>query len=755
MDYQHFIINTPGLLDRLKSYCSKVSSNYLIFDVETDGTIEKLNKLYGLAICLNGSKAFYLVWRDKLGQIIWNDEQQKDIISWFNEFAKTKKIIGHNAIFDILILLNNWNIDLTDYLYHDTILSAHTINEEGPFGLKDLGQQYFGASAVEERDDLKENVKANGGSTTKTNFEMYKADTEILGKYSCKDVKLTHDLFQIFETKLKEEQLNKLFYEDEVMPLYREVTIPMKRYGFPIDLDHFNKLKVDITSEINKLKLLIMQEIKPQVEDFELEILDKEVPVSNKGNLPKELANLLNIPLPINAKTNKVTLSKKALELQAKANTEYSNFYNWIIGDKQVYEALTEEQLLEGRKQVYYKSKETDTIFNLNSGDHLREWLINVKGYTALDQTDTGKDKIDIEFLESLKGQDDLVDKLIDFKKLNKLLSTYIDGILDRQIDGVIYTSMLQFGTESGRFSSAKPNLQNLPRLKDEESNLSELVLKYVNSIRRGFIAGPGKDLIDADYAQLEVVCFAHKSEEPKLIKAIKDKEDIYSKVAIDVNNLGHKYSASKKAANYLKTHEPTLRQNWKPVVLGIVYGMEESRLSDTLKIDFNESKKIINSYLSTYPNLKKYMSKCNNQVKVKGFIKSELGRIRHLPKAKKLYEKYGDILLDYKYAKNNNLIKERREFKKYLNLAKNFPIQSLAASIVNRSSIAIAKAFKTKNLNAFIALQVHDELLIISNKEHSLKVKDIVRECMENTIKISIPLTAEPQIANNWADAK
>src|SRR5690606_745379 len=145
---------------------------------------------------------------------------------------------------------------------------------------------------------------------------------------------------------------------------------------------------------------------------------------------------------------------------------------------------------------------------------------------------------IDDDFLETLKSKKE-ISMLLDYKKLNKLLSTYVEGILERQIDGVIYTNMLQFGTTSGRYSSRDPNLQNQPRVKDaQDSGLSPVVLKYVNAIRKGFVAGPGRKVVNADYSSLEPVCFAHVSGDEKLRDVFRNGEDLYSRVAIETFNL-------------------------------------------------------------------------------------------------------------------------------------------------------------------------------------------------------------------------
>lgn len=764
-DFTTHIINTPELFERLVSYQEQVDSPYLVLDVESDSVSEKTAKLWGIGFCWNDKRAFYVPWRDKDGNAIWDDRTSDSIISWLRSISSQYKIIGHNIIYDVLIIENNLGIDLTPHIYSDTILQKHTLDEEMPFGLKEVAVNILGEWANKAQENLYENIEKNGGTTTKDNVQMWKADTEILAEYCCWDVLLTMILFHIFEKKLQEEELMKLFYEDEIMPLYKTVTIEMKRKGFPVDVDYFNKLKADLRKEIDQLEDDIIKEISPDIDNFVENLLKEEVPVKPKGNFPKVLAEEMKIPLPKN-KDGKITLSKKELEKFKTIFNQYEEFYDWISGTStmpssvskgsgSIWEKAFSGNILEKvQKKIYLEGQDRRYIFNLNSNDHLGHLVFEQWGFSPKERTPTGKPKIDDDYLESIKDTAPVLGKLLDFKKLNKLLSTYVEGILDRQIDGIIYTSMLQFGTTSGRFSSRNPNLQNQPRVKDEDSGLSPLVLKYVNAIKVGFIAGKGRKVVNADYSSLEPVCFAHMSGDEGLRNIFRYGEDLYSRIAIDVFKLKG-VSAKKKDANYLKNVHPEFRQKSKIFCLAVPYGAEESRISDEMKVSYSEAKSIINAYLNAYPELRKYMYRCNYEAKTKGFVKTEFGRIRHLKAAKSIYTLYTDDILDYKWANQRNLKDIRREYKNYLNNAKNFKIQGLAAHIVNRAMIATVKAFKENNIDGWVALQVHDEITCIVREDQAELASKILRDCMENTTKISVPLQAEPLIADNWAEAK
>jgi DNA polymerase-1 len=313
---------------------------------------------------------------------------------------------------------------------------------------------------------------------------------------------------------------------------------------------------------------------------------------------------------------------------------------------------------------------------------------------------------------------------------------------------------MLQFGTTSGRFSSRNPNCQNLPRIKDEEAGLSTLVLNYTNAIRRGFIANKGYKIVNTDYSSLEPICFAEASGDEKLKSVFRNGEDLYSRVGIETFGLVG-VSAKKSDPNYLKNIMPEKRQTAKVIALAIPYGAEAARISKELNISFLEGEEIVSNYLKGFPDLKKYMAKCDYLAKTKGEVRTMFGRVRHLKEARSIYTLYGDKVLEYKWAKKSGYEDIRRKFKNALNNSKNFPIQGLAAHIVNRAMISIARKFKQNNIDGWISLQVHDEITCIVNESQADLAAKIVQDCMENTTKISVPLTAEPLIADNWGDAK
>lgn len=766
---QHYIINTEILFGRLTSYADKVNSDIIVLDVETDSKIEKKARLFGIGICFNENKAFYIAWRDENGNEIWSAEMQQKIKNWIVYQSKHRKLVGHNIIYDVLVLENE-NVDLTDLIYSDTILQKHTLDEEKPFGLKEVSEKLLGSWSTLAQDKLKQEVLDRGGSWNNDQKDMYLATTKTLGEYCCWDVVLTYLLFIKFEQQLVTEELFDFFYNEEVMPLYKTTTIPMKRRGFAVDMDHFNKLYTNIQKDLIDIEDGIYQQILQYIRPFELQLLEKDFPVKPKGKFPKIYAQELGIPLP-QTKAGKITMAAKAIEKQKAATPMYSAFYDWVMGtntnfDPDSYSTPAQKVLysktglnpVEATQRAMFKEKYPDkrTVFNLGSNDHLIELFFNIWGLSPLSKTDKGKPQVNDDFLESQKGNP-VIDELMDMKKLNKLKSTYIEGILNRQVDGIIYTSMLQFGTTSGRYSSRNPNLQNLPRPIDEkdadEVGISVRVLRYVNAIREGLCAPKGYKVVDADYSSLEPRCFAHVSGDPKLQGVFLNGEDLYSRIAIDVFKLKG-VSAIPSDPNYLKKVNPEFRQKAKVFCLAVVYGAEEARIGQAMKVDFKQAKNIITSYLRAYPGLKRYMNSCDHSVKTKGMVKTEFGRVRHLGEAMSIWTLYGPNIMDYKKARQSGNSDLRRKLKNCLNNGKNFRIQGLAAHIVNRAAIAISRRLKEEGLDAYLALQVHDQLIAIAREDQAQRVKEIMQDCMENTTKISIPLIAEPEIADNIAES-
>jgi DNA polymerase-1 len=291
-----------------------------------------------------------------------------------------------------------------------------------------------------------------------------------------------------------------------------------------------------------------------------------------------------------------------------------------------------------------------------------------------------------------------------------------------------------------------------------EESQASPLVRKYNNELRKNFIAGDTHVFIDSDYESLEPHVFAHVSGDKGLKSIFRSGCDFYSTIAIATEKLDG-VSAFKKDNNYLGRTDKLTRQRAKAYALGIPYGLESYGLSKQLEVPQSEAKVLIDNYLNAYPQLKAWMERTNERVKTLGMVRSEAGRVRHMPKAPVIWKTNGPIILDSlklwtkwngskKYAEKKL---EAKEMKKALNNGKNFQIQSLAASITNRSCIAIARELKRKGINGHVCAQIHDQIIVRVPKDMADMWRKIVQFQMENTYRISIPLKAPAEISKDF----
>jgi DNA polymerase-1 len=263
---------------------------------------------------------------------------------------------------------------------------------------------------------------------------------------------------------------------------------------------------------------------------------------------------------------------------------------------------------------------------------------------------------------------------------------------------------------------------------------------------------------IDDDYESLEPRVFADDAGDQALIDIFELGEDFYSKVAIGTEGLKG-VSAHKKDPNFLKNLHPEVRQNAKAYSLGIRYGMKAGKLSMALNISKEEAQDKIDNYFKNFPGLKSAMDNYLAQAKLNGRVVSKYGRIRHLPRVKEIHNKYGDSILDYENLRRIStktftpiatLKDVRKEYNNLLNNALNFPIQAAATSIVNRAMIAMSYKFREEGLDAWVSLQIHDQVVVSCNKNRIDRVKEIVQDCMENTNKLAMKLIAKPEVANN-----
>ena len=350
--------------------------------------------------------------------------------------------------------------------------------------------------------------------------------------------------------------------------------------------------------------------------------------------------------------------------------------------------------------------------FNINSTKQLGEILFEKMKLPVIKKTKNGY-STDVDVLEKLKREDPIIGKILEYRQLMKLNSTYVEGLKPfiNPKTKRIHSFFHQTITATGRISSTEPNLQNIPTR-----------FELGKRVRKVFKPEEGKIYIDADYSQIELRVLAHISEDKHMIEAFKNNEDI------------HKQAASKVFKTPIDEVTKEQRSNAKAVNFGIVYGISDFGLAEQLGISRKRAKQYIDEYLTEYAGIKEFMENIIEKTKEKGYVETLFHRRRYVPELN---------------SKNYMV----RQFGN--RVAMNTPIQGTAADIMKIAMINVYKELKKRGLEAKIILQVHDEMMIEAPENEKEEVKEIMKKEMESAIQLKIPLVAEISEAKNWYDCK
>tara|TARA_R110002012_G_scaffold320717_1_gene545171 strand:+ start:18076 stop:20400 length:2325 start_codon:yes stop_codon:yes gene_type:complete len=770
LEKKYYTVQDKETLKLLHQHITE--SEVIAVDTETTGLNPRKDKIVGWSVSGDEGIGFYLPTlvfnfdKDELELQTIDGTSTETISKNLLKLLKGKKLVFHNASFDVQFIKNYLGVDLLPDVWVDTGLLVHTVYEEGafgygnPFGLKSIAimnQKELGLdvekAANEEQVELKESIKKNGGQTTKALYEIYKADLDILSKYASADTDLTLRICNLYLKKLKEEGLEKFFFEDEVMPIYREVTVPMEAQGVDLDMDLLNKIHDEIVIDQKENKEIVMKSLLaiPEVKEWVVATSMTNYPVSHKGNWAQTLVQRYSLPLPKSEKTGKYSLTQKYIE-----ELDDSSVKQFLLtGDQSLLEDVEKARL---SMSLWKESNDGDYI-NIQSKKHLGEIVfkyMGIKPKVSGANTKSGRDKFDMNMVEELSKTYAWAENLRIYNKLLKIKSTYVDRFRDRNEDGRYYFYFKQNGTVSGRYGS---DAQQLPKPLEEGED-APIIMKYVNIVRAFLTAGNGRKVIDADYESLEPHCFASVTGDENLREIFRKGWDFYSTVAIQTENL-EGVSADKKADNYLKKLDPIKRNKAKAYSLGIAYGMEAYALKMTLGVDQKEAERLIKGYLDGFPQLAEWRERSREEVKAYGRITNYVGRIRHLPRVKQYYEKFDNRLMDWRFRKSleptygkDKVIKAYRDFRNGLNNCLNFQLQSLAAAVVNRAALVINRKAKELGIDASVQAQVHDQLIINCDKNDVAMFAPIVQEIMETTTVLpGVTLKAPPEISDNWRD--
>jgi len=367
-----------------------------------------------------------------------------------------------------------------------------------------------------------------------------------------------------------------------------------------------------------------------------------------------------------------------------------------------------DQKLKKTVEEIYQISK---LKFNLNSPKQLGYILFEELKLPVIKRTKTGP-STDEEVLKKLANQQRIVKLILEYREFSKLKSTYIDAfkkLIDLKTKK-IHTHFSQAGTETGRLTSSQPNLQNIP-----------IKTEIGARIRKCFIPSRKENLlISFDYSQIELRVLAHLSEDENLLSCFKKDIDI------------HKYTASLIYDLEQKDITEQMRQTAKRINFGIIYGMSAFGLSKDLGMTQEEANSFIESYFLRYPKVKEYITKKIQEARELGYVTTLLGRRRYLPQI-------------------NSKIQNLREYAE--RQAVNTPIQGTAADLIKLAMVNISQTLKEKSLSSKMILQVHDELIFDVPESEVSVIKDLVREKMENVIKLSVSIRVGIKVGKNWLE--
>ncbi len=419
---------------------------------------------------------------------------------------------------------------------------------------------------------------------------------------------------------------------------------------------------------------------------------------------------------------------REELDQELADNEQKELFYNLemplsvILGRMEMHGvSIDKEELQNMGSELEKKLAEIESIihelagmkFNINSPKQLGEVLFEKLNLPVVKKTKTGY-STSADVLEKLQDQHEVVEKILLYRQLGKLNSTYIEGLLKviHKKTGKIHTIFNQSLTQTGRLSSTEPNLQNIP-----------IRLEEGRKIRHAFVPErEGAVIFAADYSQIELRVLAHICQDDQLIEAFRGDMDIHTKTAMDVFHVEREEVTS------------NMRRTAKAVNFGIVYGISDYGLSQSLGITRKEAKGFIERYFESFPGVKDYMDNIIDEAREKGFVTTMLNRRRYLPEIT---------------SRNFN----QRSFAE--RTAMNTPIQGSAADVIKKAMVDIAERMVEKELKSTLLLQVHDELIFEVVPEEVETMKALVPEVMESAISLDVPLKVDVSYGDTWYDAK
>ena len=596
VEHKYNLIDNEEDAKRLYDYL--FTKQILSLDTETTSTHAVDAELVGLSFAVEEKEAFYVA-------IPSDREEALKFVNIFKPLYENPKImkVGQNIKYDYEVLMN-YGVEIQGKMF-DTMIAHYLIQPELYHNMDYLAEVYLHYQTVHIEDLIGPKGKNQKSMRDLAPSEVY--------EYAAEDADITLRLKNVLEPKLKELNLEELFWNVE-MPLV-PVLAHMEMNGVCIDTNTLKETSVNLTNRLTEIERHIYE-------------------------LAGESFN--------------------------------------IASPRQVGEILF------GKMKIVDKPKKTKT----------------------------GQYVTSEEVLQQLRSKSPIIDEILNYRGLKKLLSTYVDSLpkLINPRTGRIHASFNQAITSTGRLSSSDPNLQNIP-VRDDDGK----------EIRRCFIPEPGCLFFSADYSQIELRIMAHLSEDPNMTEAFREGNDIHAATAAKIwhEDISQVTDAQRKKA--------------KTANFGIIYGITTFGLAQRMNIENKEAKQIIEDYFHTFPGVKAYMEKSKEIVRKKGYAETLFHRRRYLP----------DI------NSHNGTVRGFAERN-----AINAPIQGSEADIIKVAMVRIFKRFKAEGIKSKMIIQVHDELNFSVYPEEKEKVEQIVVEEMQNAYQLNVPLVADAGWGNNWLEA-
>ena len=542
---------------------------------------------------------------------------------------------------------------------------------------------------------------------------------------------LENDLIQEFKEILEDREITKTSINlTKTYILLKQEDITLEGIDYDISIAAYilnptnNKLDIDNLIE-QYLEINVQEYIGEKKEQVEQINLFDSMIDSNENTESEKEENILKSKYELYvysiSKIKEITLKKleeiNALDLFYKIDMPtvevLSNMqWNGMHVDEEELTKFGEElsSKIEELTKIIHEMAGED--FNINSTKQLGEILFEKMKLPVIKKNKSGY-STDVDVLEKLRREDPIIQKILDYRQLMKLNSTYIEGLKPyiNPKTKRIHSFFHQTITATGRISSTEPNLQNIPTR-----------FELGKRVRKIFKPAEENVYLDADYSQIELRVLAHISNDENMIQAFNNGEDI------------HKQAASKVFKTPIDQVTKAQRSDAKAVNFGIVYGISDFGLGEQLGISRKKAKQYIDEYLEQYSGIKKFMEDITEKAKEQGYVETLFHRRRYIPELKS----------------NNYMV---RQFG--ARAAMNTPIQGTAADIMKIAMINVYKELKNKGLKSKIVLQVHDEMMIETPLNEIEDVKQIMKKCMESAIELKVPLVVDISEATNWYECK